>query len=186
MAGSLPGSVPSRRAACTCSAAPSSWDTVAIWRRKRGPVLRAGPRVPPLAAAPKLLWAFSRSKAATRVGSTAPSARCCRESGINTAKVPRSTSRCFYTLPVCRTGRQRHRESGDLWRPCVDQGKPQNHGEAHCVPASAAPLDPEVHPQPRSYSRGNGKSQAEPLRGVNQAQTAPPTPLKPGVKMRPC
>lgn len=33
------------------------------------------------------------------------------------------------------------------------------------MPASAAPLDPDVYPQPRSYPRGNGKSQVEPLRG---------------------
>lgn len=123
----------------------------------RGPVLWAGLHIPSLAAATKLMWAFSRIEAETWMGCTAPSARCCRGSCINTEKIQNSTSRCFYH-PVCQMGRQRHREGGDLWRPHVDQGKPQNHGEAHCVLASAAPLDPEVHPQPRSYSRGNGKS----------------------------
>lgn len=39
VAGRPPGSVPSRRAACTRSTTPSSWGTVAIWKRKQGMLL---------------------------------------------------------------------------------------------------------------------------------------------------
>lgn len=157
MAGRLPGSLPSRRATCTCSAACSSWDTVAIWKRKQGTSAVGWSPYTPSGCCHQAHWAFSRSKAETRMGCTAPSTWCCRESGMSTEKIPSSTSRCF-DHPVWQTGRQRHRQGGDLWRPRLDRGEPQNRREAHCVPASAAPLDPEVHPQPRSHSRGNGKS----------------------------
>lgn len=34
VAGRPPGSLPSRSTACTCSTALSSWDTVAVWKKK--------------------------------------------------------------------------------------------------------------------------------------------------------
>lgn len=81
-------------------------------------------------------------------------------------------------LPCLADGEtERHRESDDLWRPRTDEGKRRDHGRAHCAPVRAAPLDPDICPQPRSYSWGNGKSQAEPLHGVTRAQT--PVPMQP-------
>lgn len=163
MAGRPPGSLPSRRAACTCSAASSSRDTVAIWKRKQGTT--AVGRSPYTTSGCCHQARVGLQQEQSRDSDGKHFTRCCRESGISPEKIPSSVSRCFYH-PVWRTGRQRHREGGELWRPRVDKGKPQNHGEAHCVPASAAPLEPDVHPQPRSYPRRNGKSQAEPLRGL--------------------
>lgn len=55
MAGRPPGSLPSRRAACTRSTAPSSWATVAVWKRKQGIPLQTRLRTPPSVTVTRLV-----------------------------------------------------------------------------------------------------------------------------------
>lgn len=56
VAGRPPGSVPRRRAACTCSTTLSSWGTEAIWKRKQGILLGTHLCMLPLVTVAMLMW----------------------------------------------------------------------------------------------------------------------------------
>ena len=85
VAGRPPGSPPGRTAACMCPIAPSSWGTMAVWKRKQGTLLWTGVRIPPLVTAARLVCPLAgagrgqRSKAETRMEGPLLGTRRCRE-----------------------------------------------------------------------------------------------------------